>query len=446
MIRRPPRSTQSRSSAASDVYKRQGINAEYMGIIGLLLFRLKMRRAIILLTVLYPLLGIGVKKHVVKYKGDEKSYEMCFQAIFTFTSALEKYSNRFLPQNRQGYVNLIEESEALTQTIGEIIRSCEYNLINLIGNSDYPSHISKCWNELGFIHYNAMFMRYYLTQANSKENVLKRMKNFVIGLEKAILLCVDATTSFTSRLDKNCQDKKTKVEREKINFNKRLFVEDMTPIANTFPKEVKGFIESCLTLQWKFSIDNLEGVERKSNKIVKKTKNLQTFGKMQVLTKQGMAQVPYQTGLAIKMKKLTAYCDLRLTTIRNYILFLFDLGKSQDNRLVKDITTRLTRTTVSHERLEKVFDEKKKSNDINARDTFIRSDLLDFKHFCLDELEGRSMIVFKPLQEECTPKLVFLLKQERGKLVDKQFLQNHGEPMIVACSCLLYTSPSPRDS
>eukprot|EP00657_Telonema_sp_P-1_P002841 TRINITY_DN165_c0_g1_i4.p1 TRINITY_DN165_c0_g1~~TRINITY_DN165_c0_g1_i4.p1 ORF type:complete len:128 (+),score=58.06 TRINITY_DN165_c0_g1_i4:137-520(+) len=29
MIRRPPRSTQSRSSAASDVYKRQGINAEY---------------------------------------------------------------------------------------------------------------------------------------------------------------------------------------------------------------------------------------------------------------------------------------------------------------------------------------------------------------------------------------------------------------------------------
>eukprot|EP01017_Pseudomicrothorax_dubius_P035511 TRINITY_DN497_c0_g1_i1.p1 TRINITY_DN497_c0_g1~~TRINITY_DN497_c0_g1_i1.p1 ORF type:complete len:162 (+),score=48.62 TRINITY_DN497_c0_g1_i1:28-513(+) len=32
MIRRPPRSTQSRSSAASDVYKRQGINAEYMGV------------------------------------------------------------------------------------------------------------------------------------------------------------------------------------------------------------------------------------------------------------------------------------------------------------------------------------------------------------------------------------------------------------------------------
>eukprot|EP00657_Telonema_sp_P-1_P010007 TRINITY_DN4297_c0_g1_i1.p1 TRINITY_DN4297_c0_g1~~TRINITY_DN4297_c0_g1_i1.p1 ORF type:complete len:129 (-),score=37.17 TRINITY_DN4297_c0_g1_i1:230-616(-) len=31
MIRRPPRSTQSRSSAASDVYKRQGINAEYGG-------------------------------------------------------------------------------------------------------------------------------------------------------------------------------------------------------------------------------------------------------------------------------------------------------------------------------------------------------------------------------------------------------------------------------
>eukprot|EP01017_Pseudomicrothorax_dubius_P048229 TRINITY_DN8745_c0_g1_i5.p1 TRINITY_DN8745_c0_g1~~TRINITY_DN8745_c0_g1_i5.p1 ORF type:complete len:106 (-),score=36.84 TRINITY_DN8745_c0_g1_i5:95-412(-) len=30
MIRRPPRSTQSRSSAASDVYKRQGINAEYI--------------------------------------------------------------------------------------------------------------------------------------------------------------------------------------------------------------------------------------------------------------------------------------------------------------------------------------------------------------------------------------------------------------------------------
>eukprot|EP00831_Metopus_contortus_P053021 TRINITY_DN4454_c0_g1_i1.p2 TRINITY_DN4454_c0_g1~~TRINITY_DN4454_c0_g1_i1.p2 ORF type:complete len:185 (-),score=33.72 TRINITY_DN4454_c0_g1_i1:860-1414(-) len=31
MIRRPPRSTQGVSSAASDVYKRQGINAEYMG-------------------------------------------------------------------------------------------------------------------------------------------------------------------------------------------------------------------------------------------------------------------------------------------------------------------------------------------------------------------------------------------------------------------------------
>eukprot|EP00826_Nyctotherus_ovalis_P039460 TRINITY_DN3799_c0_g1_i3.p1 TRINITY_DN3799_c0_g1~~TRINITY_DN3799_c0_g1_i3.p1 ORF type:complete len:125 (-),score=27.23 TRINITY_DN3799_c0_g1_i3:227-580(-) len=31
MIRRPPRSTLDRSSAASDVYKRQGINAEYMG-------------------------------------------------------------------------------------------------------------------------------------------------------------------------------------------------------------------------------------------------------------------------------------------------------------------------------------------------------------------------------------------------------------------------------
>eukprot|EP00828_Plagiopyla_frontata_P047127 TRINITY_DN862_c0_g1_i15.p1 TRINITY_DN862_c0_g1~~TRINITY_DN862_c0_g1_i15.p1 ORF type:complete len:114 (+),score=45.93 TRINITY_DN862_c0_g1_i15:109-450(+) len=31
MIRRPPRSTLSSSSAASDVYKRQGINAEYMG-------------------------------------------------------------------------------------------------------------------------------------------------------------------------------------------------------------------------------------------------------------------------------------------------------------------------------------------------------------------------------------------------------------------------------
>eukprot|EP00831_Metopus_contortus_P069964 TRINITY_DN63169_c0_g1_i1.p3 TRINITY_DN63169_c0_g1~~TRINITY_DN63169_c0_g1_i1.p3 ORF type:complete len:104 (-),score=35.64 TRINITY_DN63169_c0_g1_i1:74-385(-) len=29
MIRRPPRSTQGVSSAASDVYKRQGINAEY---------------------------------------------------------------------------------------------------------------------------------------------------------------------------------------------------------------------------------------------------------------------------------------------------------------------------------------------------------------------------------------------------------------------------------
>eukprot|EP00830_Metopus_es_P007832 TRINITY_DN17495_c0_g1_i2.p2 TRINITY_DN17495_c0_g1~~TRINITY_DN17495_c0_g1_i2.p2 ORF type:complete len:115 (+),score=45.86 TRINITY_DN17495_c0_g1_i2:9-353(+) len=33
MIRRPPRSTLDRSSAASDVYKRQGINAEYMGIL-----------------------------------------------------------------------------------------------------------------------------------------------------------------------------------------------------------------------------------------------------------------------------------------------------------------------------------------------------------------------------------------------------------------------------
>eukprot|EP00831_Metopus_contortus_P010586 TRINITY_DN14128_c0_g1_i1.p1 TRINITY_DN14128_c0_g1~~TRINITY_DN14128_c0_g1_i1.p1 ORF type:complete len:157 (+),score=35.91 TRINITY_DN14128_c0_g1_i1:97-567(+) len=32
MIRRPPRSTQGVSSAASDVYKRQGINAEYMGL------------------------------------------------------------------------------------------------------------------------------------------------------------------------------------------------------------------------------------------------------------------------------------------------------------------------------------------------------------------------------------------------------------------------------
>eukprot|EP00825_Cyclidium_porcatum_P044681 TRINITY_DN6613_c0_g1_i4.p2 TRINITY_DN6613_c0_g1~~TRINITY_DN6613_c0_g1_i4.p2 ORF type:complete len:134 (+),score=36.55 TRINITY_DN6613_c0_g1_i4:83-484(+) len=31
MIRRPPRSTHCISSAASDVYKRQGINAEYMG-------------------------------------------------------------------------------------------------------------------------------------------------------------------------------------------------------------------------------------------------------------------------------------------------------------------------------------------------------------------------------------------------------------------------------
>eukprot|EP00831_Metopus_contortus_P010991 TRINITY_DN14330_c0_g1_i1.p2 TRINITY_DN14330_c0_g1~~TRINITY_DN14330_c0_g1_i1.p2 ORF type:complete len:100 (-),score=30.94 TRINITY_DN14330_c0_g1_i1:113-412(-) len=31
MIRRPPRSTQGVSSAASDVYKRQGINAEYIG-------------------------------------------------------------------------------------------------------------------------------------------------------------------------------------------------------------------------------------------------------------------------------------------------------------------------------------------------------------------------------------------------------------------------------
>eukprot|EP00656_Telonema_subtile_P031417 TRINITY_DN3438_c0_g1_i2.p3 TRINITY_DN3438_c0_g1~~TRINITY_DN3438_c0_g1_i2.p3 ORF type:complete len:118 (-),score=30.51 TRINITY_DN3438_c0_g1_i2:486-839(-) len=31
MIRRPPRSTLSSSSAASDVYKRQGINAEYGG-------------------------------------------------------------------------------------------------------------------------------------------------------------------------------------------------------------------------------------------------------------------------------------------------------------------------------------------------------------------------------------------------------------------------------
>eukprot|EP00825_Cyclidium_porcatum_P007923 TRINITY_DN13977_c0_g1_i2.p4 TRINITY_DN13977_c0_g1~~TRINITY_DN13977_c0_g1_i2.p4 ORF type:complete len:125 (+),score=35.90 TRINITY_DN13977_c0_g1_i2:98-472(+) len=32
MIRRPPRSTHCISSAASDVYKRQGINAEYMGL------------------------------------------------------------------------------------------------------------------------------------------------------------------------------------------------------------------------------------------------------------------------------------------------------------------------------------------------------------------------------------------------------------------------------
>ena len=36
MIRRPPRSTQSRSSAASDVYKRQGINEpRYVSIMGI---------------------------------------------------------------------------------------------------------------------------------------------------------------------------------------------------------------------------------------------------------------------------------------------------------------------------------------------------------------------------------------------------------------------------
>ena len=34
MIRRPPRSTQSRSSAASDVYKRQGSRKYYKDIIG----------------------------------------------------------------------------------------------------------------------------------------------------------------------------------------------------------------------------------------------------------------------------------------------------------------------------------------------------------------------------------------------------------------------------
>eukprot|EP00825_Cyclidium_porcatum_P014601 TRINITY_DN17895_c0_g1_i2.p3 TRINITY_DN17895_c0_g1~~TRINITY_DN17895_c0_g1_i2.p3 ORF type:complete len:170 (-),score=12.19 TRINITY_DN17895_c0_g1_i2:214-723(-) len=33
MLRRPPRSTHCISSAASDVYKRQGINAEYMGMV-----------------------------------------------------------------------------------------------------------------------------------------------------------------------------------------------------------------------------------------------------------------------------------------------------------------------------------------------------------------------------------------------------------------------------
>eukprot|EP00831_Metopus_contortus_P065626 TRINITY_DN58610_c0_g1_i2.p3 TRINITY_DN58610_c0_g1~~TRINITY_DN58610_c0_g1_i2.p3 ORF type:complete len:130 (+),score=21.70 TRINITY_DN58610_c0_g1_i2:96-485(+) len=41
MIRLPPRSTQGVSSAASDVYKRQGINAEYMG---LLLHKTELRK------------------------------------------------------------------------------------------------------------------------------------------------------------------------------------------------------------------------------------------------------------------------------------------------------------------------------------------------------------------------------------------------------------------
>eukprot|EP00831_Metopus_contortus_P050706 TRINITY_DN42607_c0_g1_i2.p1 TRINITY_DN42607_c0_g1~~TRINITY_DN42607_c0_g1_i2.p1 ORF type:complete len:324 (+),score=62.53 TRINITY_DN42607_c0_g1_i2:98-1069(+) len=52
MIRRPPRSTQGVSSAASDVYKRQGINAEYMGEVGM------RKTLIIVLAMAVALIGL----------------------------------------------------------------------------------------------------------------------------------------------------------------------------------------------------------------------------------------------------------------------------------------------------------------------------------------------------------------------------------------------------
>src|SRR5680860_1506265 len=62
MIRRPPRSTQSRSSAASDVYKRQAMNIGTFGETTALAILVGIFLATILLVVLLSMWGRGRRK------------------------------------------------------------------------------------------------------------------------------------------------------------------------------------------------------------------------------------------------------------------------------------------------------------------------------------------------------------------------------------------------
>eukprot|EP00825_Cyclidium_porcatum_P019593 TRINITY_DN222_c0_g1_i1.p1 TRINITY_DN222_c0_g1~~TRINITY_DN222_c0_g1_i1.p1 ORF type:complete len:295 (-),score=41.31 TRINITY_DN222_c0_g1_i1:445-1329(-) len=101
MIRRPPRSTHCISSAASDVYKRQGINAEYMGKYinklnkNIFSHRVMNYKQVLLIlavfvsiiflfwksnSVTFPVMGITVTQAVTDYKCLEKNY-ITFVAI-----------------------------------------------------------------------------------------------------------------------------------------------------------------------------------------------------------------------------------------------------------------------------------------------------------------------------------------------------------------------------
>eukprot|EP01017_Pseudomicrothorax_dubius_P018323 TRINITY_DN20314_c0_g1_i1.p1 TRINITY_DN20314_c0_g1~~TRINITY_DN20314_c0_g1_i1.p1 ORF type:complete len:250 (+),score=48.21 TRINITY_DN20314_c0_g1_i1:61-750(+) len=158
-----------------------------------------------------------------------------------------------------------------------------------------------------------------------------------------------------------------------------------------------------------------------------------------IIDKNGkMKQVSYMESIRAKMKKLTAYCDLRLTTIRNYILIFFDMEKSQDNRLNKAFAKRLGQLPILRylKHIKNPLDAERSTGNSEI-EIFISHDLNDFRGSCLKQLQKPELANFQPLEENCIQKVDFILNQGYGKLKDKNFVQQYGEPMILACSSYL---------